>query len=77
MGLLSQKRKRDHFTQKQHPIQNQKKNCRIVSPQMCIFTGSTSRENYLSNAKLKLFEESKTIVGYFKTQIFLGAKVLF
>lgn len=57
------------------PSKTRKKNCRVASPN-AHFTGSTSRENYLSNAKLKLLEESKTIVNYFKTQIFLGAKVL-
>ena len=51
------------------------KNCRVV-PRNAHFTGSTSRENYLSHAKLKLFEESKTKVGYFNTQVFLGARVL-
>lgn len=56
------------------PSKTRKKNCRVVLHNVH-FTGFTSRENCLSNTKLKLFEESKTIVGYFKTQIFLGAKL--
>lgn len=36
MGLLSPKRKRDHFTQEQHPVQNQKKKLQSSPPQ-CTF----------------------------------------
>lgn len=52
------------FTQQQHPIQNQKKKIQS-SPSNVHLTEFMPRENYLSNMKLKLFEENKTIVGYF------------